>query len=65
MLIIVDLPSSEQMNHRVPLAHYLARSAKQRTWGLRQRLKRGLGSRPLPLFSVSAVMFTSVDKRCR
>lgn len=45
------LPSSEQMNQCVPLAHYLACSAKQRTSGLRQRIKHGLGSGPVPLLS--------------
>lgn len=46
-----DLPSGEQMNQCVPLAHYLACSAKQHTSGLRQRIKHGPGSRPFPSLS--------------
>lgn len=38
------------MNQCVPLAHYLACFAKQRTSGLRQRIKRGLEFRPFPMF---------------
>lgn len=44
-----NLPSGEQMNHCVPLAHYLACFAKQRTSGLRQRNKRSLGFCPFPM----------------
>lgn len=45
-----DSPSSEQMNQRVPLAHYLARPAEQRASGLRQRVEHGLGSVPSRCF---------------
>lgn len=43
-----NLPPGEQMNQCVPLAHYLACFAKQRTSGLRQRNKRSLGFWSLP-----------------
>lgn len=59
-----DLPSSEQMNQCVPLAHYLALPARQRTSGLRQRVKHGLGSRLFPMLSSSKAMCPSMGK-CR
>lgn len=42
----------------------LACSARQRTSGLRQRVQRGLGSCPSPLFSASEEIRTSMVKRC-
>lgn len=39
-----SLPSGQQMNQGVPLAHSLACFAKQRTSGLRRRDKRRPGS---------------------
>lgn len=48
-----DLPSGEQMNQCVPLAHYLACFAKQRSSGLRQRIERCLGFRPFLMLSSS------------
>lgn len=44
-----DLPSGEQMNQCIPLAHYLACFAKQRTSGLRQQNQRSVGFCPFPM----------------
>lgn len=41
------------MNQCVPLAHYLACFAKQRTSGLQQRIERCLGFRPFLMLSSS------------